>query len=426
MSLTISFVGDIGFYNQILRKTLQSIRSSGTNRVVVLGDVFYPDGLKPDDPRLKLFQSAFRDFKCPISLILGNHDYLGDPRLYLRCPAWEMPNYYYRLCYPNLDLIMLDTQLLEPSYTVNPRHSNVSSELIERKMGIAQAGLRDQQLRWLEEALSQSKARYKIVAGHYHLVSNGIYGRNGGLLEILLPLFRRYRVDAYMCGHEHNNQHQLIQDGDYAFHQFVIGSSAGSRPHFQPRSSGFFAIDPCHLQLKLFPNCLLVRFVNAHGRSIHSVKIDPRPEATVPVLVEAKEATPCPPVAPAPIEQRSTPSRERNLRCDGDKGKQRVGFCAGSPLPDRERRPLPVTKVRQPVSGSTQLLKAVKRVETSTGQARRQMANNLAMERPVTKKLLVSNQPRSDLLAALLSRKRRTDPRITATCLQKYHHFGAP
>jgi 3',5'-cyclic AMP phosphodiesterase CpdA len=60
---------------------------------------------------------------------------------------------------------------------------------------------------WLETALAQSKTPWKIVYGHHPLYSTGAHGQDNDLKVLrnrLEPLFRKYRVDAYLAGHDHN------------------------------------------------------------------------------------------------------------------------------------------------------------------------------------------------------------------------------
>jgi predicted phosphodiesterase len=61
-----------------------------------------------------------------------------------------------------------------------------------------------QQLRWFEDSLSISKARWKIVLMHHPLYSSGKkHGSNAVLQGKLEPLFTRYGVAVVFAGHDH-------------------------------------------------------------------------------------------------------------------------------------------------------------------------------------------------------------------------------
>lgn len=46
-----------------------------------------------------------------------------------------------------------------------------------------------------------------IVVGHYPIFSRGEHGDISELKEYLLPLLIKYKVNAYICGHDHISEH---------------------------------------------------------------------------------------------------------------------------------------------------------------------------------------------------------------------------
>lgn len=46
-----------------------------------------------------------------------------------------------------------------------------------------------------------------VVCGHYPVFSVGGHGDTEELLSDLLPLLKRYKVDAYLSGHDHLSAH---------------------------------------------------------------------------------------------------------------------------------------------------------------------------------------------------------------------------
>ena len=64
----------------------------------------------------------------------------------------------------------------------------------------------EEQWTWLEETLSSSKAHYLIVGGHYPVWSIAEHGPTQCLVDRLRPLLEKYKVTAYISGHDHNLQ----------------------------------------------------------------------------------------------------------------------------------------------------------------------------------------------------------------------------
>ena len=63
-------------------------------------------------------------------------------------------------------------------------------------------------IRLLESELSNAdKSDWKIVFGHYPCHSGGHYGGFDSIREKVLPIMKKYNVDMYLAGHDHNLQH---------------------------------------------------------------------------------------------------------------------------------------------------------------------------------------------------------------------------
>jgi len=219
---------------------------------VTLGDNFYPNGVSsPDDPQWK---AKWEDMYGPLGLsfyaTLGNHDYLRPDGpaaeiLYTqKSPSWKMPATYYTYTAGPVQFFAIDT--IELSDTALP----------------------NKEMAWLDAELAKSKARWKIVYGHYQIYS-ATRGDERNLIQRLLPILRN-RVDIYLCGHDHNLQELKPEDG---VHFFVSGGGgAGVYPFRQPNyphstfkqeQYGFTVLDADKDQIKL-------RFIGLHGEELYS------------------------------------------------------------------------------------------------------------------------------------------------------------
>lgn len=83
------------------------------------------------------------------------------------------------------------------------------------------------QLTWLREELRKSDAPWKVVFGHHPLYSSGKYGVNEGRIKKLTPLFKKYGVQLYINGHEHDYERTRPIDGTT---YLICGAGAKSRP----------------------------------------------------------------------------------------------------------------------------------------------------------------------------------------------------
>jgi hypothetical protein len=183
---------------------------------ITLGDNFYDSGLPaPDDER---WTAWWDDMYQPLGLTfyatLGNHDW-GDPDSPAaeilrsrRSRTWRLPAPYYTFTAGAAQLFALDT--------------NEVSEA---------------QLLWLDEALSASRSRWRIVYGHHPIYSAGDHQDNEALIARLLPVLRN-RVDVYLAGHDHDLQH-LQPDG--GVHFFVSGCGGRSVRPPRPKATSLFA-----------------------------------------------------------------------------------------------------------------------------------------------------------------------------------------
>jgi 3',5'-cyclic AMP phosphodiesterase CpdA len=170
--------------------------------VILAGDNIYNNGEMEkigavfEKPYQALLKQGVKFQAC-----LGNHDVRtrnGDEQV--RYPGFNMSGRYYTFRRGDVQFFALDT------------NHNADWKA---------------QLPWLEQELSRSNAPWKLVFGHHQIYSSGQYGLNQPFIKTLTPLFKKYRVQLYINGHEHNYERTRPIDGTT---YVICGGGAGTRP----------------------------------------------------------------------------------------------------------------------------------------------------------------------------------------------------
>ncbi|HSV16372.1 MAG TPA: metallophosphoesterase [Tepidisphaeraceae bacterium] len=242
--------------------------------MLLVGDNFYmklPGGV--NDP---MWQSAFERMYDPARLnfpffaALGNHDYqFGKDVIELDYakthPAsrWKLPARWYRVDipvdHPLVTVLMLDSD--------------------KDPLGPAQWA---EQRAWLEAELGKPRGTWTMCCAHHPLFSNGGHGDNGVLQNDWGSLFVKYKVDFYVCGHDHDLQHLQIPNW---FTSFVLVGGGGQdtklmrhddRGPMSRLTHGF-----AHFEIT--PESAVVRYVNDEGKVIHQFTRDKGGRVTVQI-----------------------------------------------------------------------------------------------------------------------------------------------
>ena len=262
-------VGDTGYDSPQRAEVVAAMRRHSSEAVpdaaVLLGDNFYERGVDSvDDPRFQTdFENVFDEssFPFPFYVCLGNHDYGGDVSAQLRYTEisnrWTMPANHYSVRHEigdvAIDLFVIDT------YLIANRDRDGNEELV-----------------WLDQQLSQSDARFKIVIGHHPAISGGKHGAYPVIAESLPGLLRDHAVDLYLSGHDHDLQ---LNDSGQGWLQIVSGSGSKLRSTTWTEQTIYAKAVPGFCWILIRGDELWVSFYSCQGHLFtHRLKKRPAPD----------------------------------------------------------------------------------------------------------------------------------------------------
>jgi 3',5'-cyclic AMP phosphodiesterase CpdA len=209
--------------------------------VLLAGDNVYPDGdpTQLDRAFVKPYQELLAN-KVPFFAVLGNHDIRtrnGEGQV--AYPAFGMGGRWYSLRRGPVEFFLLDT--------------NVNAAW-------------QHQLPWLKGALARSTAPWKVVVGHHPLYSAGYYGDDEAGIARLTPLFKRYGVQLYINGHDHNYERTRRING--TTYLTVGGGGAYLRPVLPNENTAYASSQYSFAGLNFEPKKLRLEGWNAVGQRI--------------------------------------------------------------------------------------------------------------------------------------------------------------
>lgn len=245
--------------------------------VITTGDNFYPYGVQ--SPQDYHWISSFETIYTAQSLhvkwfpVLGNHDYGTNPDAevaYSKISSrWTMPARYYSQKYRLDDgsealFIFLDTDPIEKHLAGRP------NDKVKYPAGAVNA-----QKKWLENLLATSTAKWKIVVGHHPLYTGGWRKDDPDtkkMKEFLGPIFEKYKVDLYLCGHDHHLEY--TKPVGYT-HYILSGAASEARPAAIHPDGGKFAIaEQGYATISLTAKQALLQFINYKDVILYTTTIE--------------------------------------------------------------------------------------------------------------------------------------------------------
>jgi 3',5'-cyclic AMP phosphodiesterase CpdA len=219
-------------------------RRTAFDFVLTLGDNIYggssPADMKKkfEDPYMPLLDAGVKFYAS-----LGNHD---NPNERFYKPFNMDEKRYYSFRKGNAEFFALDSNYMTP-----------------------------EQIAWLDKALHDSDARWKICYFHHPLYSDArFHGPDTDLRARLEPIFQAGGVRVVLSGHEHVYERVQPHNGIY---YFVLGNSGELRDHDLKRSADIakgFDTDRDFMLMEIEGDQLYFQTISRRGETVDSGVIE--------------------------------------------------------------------------------------------------------------------------------------------------------
>ncbi|MBL8148636.1 MAG: metallophosphoesterase [Blastocatellia bacterium] len=250
---------------QVAESLSKVAASEPASFVLLLGDNFYEDGVESvEDPQWKTkFEDVYNKpgLNIPFYAVLGNHDYRKNPQAEVdytkKSKKWRMPDKYYTFTETVDDKTQVQFFCLDSTPLVEMRSTNDLENI--KKM-----------VQWLEQQLQSSTSRWKIVAAHHPLYSNGPHGDSGVMINVFEPILEKYKVDFYICGHDHSLQ--LLKPIKGVRH-IVSGGGGKITPVRYASNTEFAATNLGFARLRISNSDTTITFYDKDGKTSYATTV---------------------------------------------------------------------------------------------------------------------------------------------------------
>ena len=279
-------LGDFGrvggyFQKEVAKQLGDAAYMLDTEFIVTVGDNFYPNGVASVHD--EHWQDSFNAIYTHPALYtnwyaaLGNHDHRGSIQAQIDYSdisrRWNMPSAYYSETFELEDgkkllLVVMDTSPFINSYKKEPKkYPHVATHDLEK------------QKKWLTETLStkDKDIAWKVVVGHHPLYSGGKRKEAEDTKDFesqFADFFDAHKVDAYICGHEHDLQ--IIKPKGRYTTQFLSGAGSAIRPAGNREGTIFAAAEPGFMSFTVTGETMLIQTIKAHQNNaeiIHQMEL---------------------------------------------------------------------------------------------------------------------------------------------------------
>ena len=219
----------------------KTCEEKGCDFALLLGDNFYDGGVKSvdDEQFATKFEQPYKDLDMPFYVVLGNHDYGETSFEWFRGefqkqysqvnPKWVLPKEYYTFTGMQglADFFAFDTAR------------------------IMWGDMVDEQKAFLNEAIANSSAQWKVAFAHHPYLSNGKHGNAGNYegfsfipiasgknVEEFMDEVICGKVDLYLAGHDHNRQSFTASASNCGVH-FIVNGASSKTTDFEYHDNNF-------------------------------------------------------------------------------------------------------------------------------------------------------------------------------------------
>jgi tartrate-resistant acid phosphatase type 5 len=261
-----------GYQTDVANQMTKTADKADPKFIISCGDNFQINGVQSvNDP---LWMTTYENiYKTPELLIdwypvLGNHDYHGYPEAEVKYSEisrrWRMTARYYTIVKKVNDsisarFIFMDTPpLVDEYYKQKGEYGDIAKQDTAKEM------------KWLRDVLANSKEQWIFVIGHHPVFSaSHKHGNTPELIKKFKPLFDKYNVDFYFCGHDHDMQH--LKPAGSKVDYIVTGSGGEVRECAKDGNSVFSASEPGFTLVSVNGKELTLDFINTKGQIVYTL-----------------------------------------------------------------------------------------------------------------------------------------------------------
>ena len=126
------------------------------------------------------------------------------------------------------------------------------------------------EISWLHDVLANAKEQWIFVIGHHPVFSaSHKHGNTPELIKKFKPLFDKYNVDFYFCGHDHDMQH--LRPAGSKVDYIVTGSGGEVRETAKDENSIFSLSEPGFTMISIDGKVLTLSFINSKGQVVYTM-----------------------------------------------------------------------------------------------------------------------------------------------------------
>ena len=240
--------------------------------IITTGDNFYQEGVRSvtDAHWTQSFTNVYKELTTNYDWypVLGNHDYegSGNPNAQIAYHQinkhWNMPYYYYTMVAKTPDSQSIRFVFTDTNPFYNEYYTSGSYPFLYKQDTAKQR-------RWIDTTLAHAKEPWKFVVGHHPIYSAGKdHGITPELFQAFKPALEKYQVQAYICGHEHNMQHERL-NGSYVDY-FICGAGSEVNAVGKNAQTKFALSTQGFADISIKGDSLFLQFIDKNGRIVYS------------------------------------------------------------------------------------------------------------------------------------------------------------